>query len=126
MATLKDKNENKNMNMILYYIWRPEREEKPGDRRTSVTLRRRRWGCGDGASSTAARSSSDDDDDGEQTKARNPKAFPVVFTGDNALTLIRVSRQFCCIFCGRTGGGDDEAGCCIFYGRTGGGDDEAG
>ncbi len=81
------------MNMISYYICRPEREEKIGDGRTSVTLRRRRWGCGDGASSTAARSSSsdDDDDDGEQTKARNPKAFPVVFAGDNALTLIRVS-----------------------------------
>jgi hypothetical protein len=25
----------------------------------------------------------------------------------------------CCIFYGRTGSGDDEAGCCIFYGRTG-------
>ncbi len=76
--------------MILYYIWRPEREEKAGDGRTSVTLLRRRWGCGDGASSTAARSSSDDDD-GEQTNARNPKALPVVFAGDSALTLIRVS-----------------------------------
>jgi hypothetical protein len=74
----------------MYYIWRPEREEKAGDGRTSVTLRRRRWGCGDGASSTAARSSSDNDD-GEQTNARNPKALSVVFAGDNALTLIRVS-----------------------------------
>ncbi len=32
-----------------------------------------------------------------------------------------VTWQFCCIFYGRTGGGDDEARCCIFYGRIGGG-----